>query len=46
MSQLYVSLVYLLGDDPKVAAQCLEQLLQSNERDIHTMAQLVLAYAR
>jgi len=34
------------GDDPKVAAECLEQLLKSNERDTMTMAQLVLAYAR
>jgi hypothetical protein len=36
----------LAGDDPKIAAQCLEQLLQSNERDTMTMAQLVIAYAR
>jgi hypothetical protein len=35
-----------LGDDPKVAAECLEQLLQANQKDIQTLAQLVLAYAR
>jgi hypothetical protein len=44
---VHAAIFFLLtGDDPKVAAQCLEQLLQTNDRDIMTMAQLVLAYAR
>ncbi len=34
------------GDDPKIAVQCLEQLLVNNERDKQLLAQLVLAYAR